>query len=179
MHKGPWEVKNTQRVYKDQFIEVNVDDVEGPDDSEHTYSTVELKPGVAILAFDQDENVYLTEQFRYALNKRSIELVCGGVEKGVEPLEAAQKELREEVGLDARRWEDLGVVDLDTSVVHCPVRLYVARELEKVPSDQEATEDIRWYTVPFAEAVRMVMEGEITHAPSCLLILKHAVGQAG
>ncbi len=172
IHRGPWEIKDTHRIFKDDFIEVNVDEVTGGDHNERTYATVEMKPGVAVLAFNENDEVYLTKQFRYALNKESIEVVCGGIDKGMNPLDAARKELKEEIGLVADRWEDLGTVDIDTSIVHCPCRLYVARGLSKVGSDQEATEDIEPLKVPFDEAVAMVMRSEITHAPSCVVILR-------
>jgi ADP-ribose pyrophosphatase len=95
MRKGPWEINSTKQVYKDDFVELNVDDVVGPDDEPGTYAVVEVKPGVAVLAFDSENQVYLTKQFRYALNADSVEVVSGGIDEGLQPLEAAKKELQE------------------------------------------------------------------------------------
>jgi 8-oxo-dGTP pyrophosphatase MutT (NUDIX family) len=90
------------------------------------YATVTMKPGVAILPIDSDRIVYLTRQFRYALGKESIEVVCGAVEENEPPLEAAQREVQEEIGIKAEEWSEIGVFDLDTSIVHCPVYLGLA-----------------------------------------------------
>ena len=172
MNKGPWKVNSSNRVYADEFIDVNVDKIVGTDDRKRSYSTVKLKPGVAVLAIDSDDRVYLTKQFRYAISRDSVEVVSGGIDPGKDPLAAAKMELKEEIGVQAKEWLDLGTTEMDSSVIHCPIRLYVARGLTRIGSDQEATEDISYFTVPFAEALNMVMNSAITHAASCLLILK-------
>lgn len=95
MNKGPWKVESSRRVYADEFIEISVDEVIGIDRLQRTYSTVNLKPGVAVLAIDGEDHVYLTKQFRYSIGGDSIEAVCGGIDEGIDPLAAAKKELRE------------------------------------------------------------------------------------
>ena len=61
---------------------------------------------------------------------------------------------------------------MDTSIVQCPVRLFTADALRMTHADPDPTESIRGMTVSFDAAVDMVMKGQITHAPSCVLILK-------
>jgi ADP-ribose pyrophosphatase len=53
------------------------------------------------LAIDSKGQVYLTKQFRYAMDRESIEVVCGGIDDGTEPLASAKKELQEERGIQA------------------------------------------------------------------------------
>jgi ADP-ribose pyrophosphatase len=172
MNNGPWQVRSSRRAYADEFIDVKVDQVIGPDRRERTYSTVNLKPGVAVLALDSDNSVYLTKQYRYAIERDSIEVVCGGIEEGTDALAAAKKELREEIGIQAREWTSLGILDMDSSVIHCPLHLYLATGLTQVRSKQEASEDINYFTVPFKEAVEMVLHAQITQAVSCALIMR-------
>ena len=172
MKKGPWEVESSSRVYKDDFIEVKVDEVIGPDRHDRTYSTVYLKPGVAVMAMDGDDHVYLTKQFRYAIGRDSIEVVCGGIDEGTDPLAAAKKELREEIGIRANEWAALGAIDMDSSVIHCPIHLYVAKGLSEVASDQEGTENIRYFKIRFKEALDMVLGSRITQAATCILIMR-------
>ena len=72
------------------------------------------------------------------------------------------------------------VIDPFTSLIDSPAHLYLARGLRFVDAAPEATEIIRVVTVPLADAARMVMASEITHGPSCVLILKaHAILDAG
>ena len=88
--------------------------------------------------------------------------------------DAARRELREELGIEAEEWTELGVVDLDTSIVNCRAHLFLARRLKFSEKDEDATEEIEPVRLTLAEAVHWVMESRITHGPTCALILKAA-----
>lgn len=169
---GPWIIEGTTEKHRDPFLTVREDRVIRPDGRPGTYATASVKPGVAILPLVEDGTTYLVRQFRYAIGAESIEAACGGIDEGESPVAAARRELREELGLEAADWIDLGTIDLDTSNVVCKLTLFVARGLTHTDTHREATEAIESLQVPFDEAVRMVMSGEITHAASCVLILK-------
>ena len=169
---GPWTVLGSEQKYQDPFIEVVQDRVLRPDGTPGTYATVAMKPGVAILVVDRGDTAVLTRQFRYILGRESVEVACGGVEAGEDPREAARREVEEELGFVAEDWTDLGRIDLDTSIVRCPVALFLARGLSRTEARRDGAEVMANLEVPFAEAVRMVEDGRITHAPSCVLILK-------
>jgi ADP-ribose pyrophosphatase len=165
-------VEQTARIYRTPWVEVLEDKVIRPDGTPGLFTTVRLSPGVSVLALDEEGFAHLTSEYRYAVERESVEVVSGGVEVGETPLEAAKRELREELGLEAREWVDLGMVDPFTSIVHAPARLYLARGLTHTAHEREATEVINLVRVPMSEAVEMVVRGRVTHGPSCVLILK-------
>jgi 8-oxo-dGTP pyrophosphatase MutT (NUDIX family) len=169
---GPWTVLGSETKYGDDFIEVVQDRVIRPDGRPGTYATVAMKPGVAVLVLDRDGTVVLTRQFRYALGRESVEAASGGIEEGEEPLQAGRREIREELGVEAGQWTDLGRIDPDTSIVRCSVALFLARGLTWGETGREGTEEMSTVKVPFAEALRMVEDNRITHAPTCVLLLK-------
>lgn len=169
---GPWRIEETEDVYRNDFIHVLEDRVVRPDGRPGRYATVRMRPGVCVLAVGEDVRAYLVRQFRYAAGRESLEAVTGAIDGGEDPLEAARRETREEAGIEGENWTRLGTVDVDTSIVHCPVHLFLARGLSFTTTDREGTEEIRVVDLPLAEAVRRVMRGEITHGPSCVLILK-------
>ncbi|XWK91026.1 MAG: NUDIX hydrolase [Phormidium sp.] len=169
---GFWTIEETAQKYQNSLINVIEDQVIQPDGKPGTYSTVTMKAGVPILPIDRDNNVHLVRQFRYALGKESIEVVCGALEEGEPPLEAAKREIEEELGIKADEWIALGAIDLDTSIVNCPVHLFLAKQLTFTSTHQEGTETIKTLKTSFNQAVNMVKNSEITHAPSCILILK-------
>ncbi|WP_088892471.1 NUDIX domain-containing protein [Leptolyngbya ohadii] len=169
---GPWTIEKTIRQYQNSFITVVEDQVIRPDGQRGTYSTVAMKPGITVLPLDEQDNVYLVRQFRYALGQESLEVITGALESDEPLMEAAQRELAEEAGIHAADWRDLGKFNLDTSIVHCPVHLFLAKSLTSIESHPEGTETIKTCKMPFAQAFTSVMEGAITHAPSCILILK-------
>ena len=84
----------------------------------------------------------------------------------------ARRELREELGVKADELIALGYIDLDTSIVSARVDLFIARGLRHGEKDEDATEQLETIEIEYADALGRVMESEITHAPSCVLLLK-------
>jgi 8-oxo-dGTP pyrophosphatase MutT (NUDIX family) len=170
--RGPWTVGSSERLYADEFAEVWVDEVSKPGAEPARRVTMRMKPGVAVLALDGEGVAHLVKTFRYAVGKKCVEVVQGGTEEGEEPLDAARRELKEELGAEAEELTDLGLVDAVTSQVYAPAQLFLARGLRFGETERESTEDLQTVRVKFDEAVRMVMDGEITQGISCTLILK-------
>lgn len=169
---GPWVIEESIEKLKNRWIEVREDRVIRPDGEPGSFTTVKLLPGVSVLALDGEGRAHLTSEFRYAVEHDSIEVVSGAIDEGEEPLAAARRELREELGIEAEEWISLGLVDALTSQLLCPANLFLARGLSFGEPERDTSEQIEHLIVPFAEAVAMVMESRITHAPSCTLILK-------
>ncbi|MCA9146758.1 MAG: NUDIX hydrolase [Planctomycetaceae bacterium] len=172
---GPWQIIESREVYRDPWTRLRRDEVIRPDGNPGTYSVVDLKPGVSVLAIDDDDNAYLTEEFHYGVGRVTIETVSGGIEEGEDACTTAERELQEELGISATRWTDLGSVDPFTANVVSPTRLFLAESLTTGKPQLEGTELIRCVKLPFQRVVAMTMAGEITHAPSAVLILKVAL----
>src|ERR1043165_646339 len=170
--KGPWLVEETVQRYQNSWLEAYEDIVIAPNGQSGAFATARMKAGVSVLALDGDDQVYLTREFRYAIERDSIEVVSGAIDDDELALSAARRELHEELGIEASEWIELDSVDPFTSIVHSPASLFLARELSFVEPDCDDTEIIQVVKVKLSEAVRMVMESEITHGPSCILILK-------
>lgn len=169
---GPWTVESSERLHEDEFVEVWLDEVVKPDGEPGRYATMRMRPGVAVLALDAEGFVHLVRMFRYAVGKECVEVVQGMIDEGEEAAGAARRELREELGVEAEELTDLGLVDAITSQVFSPARLFLARGLTFGEPDRETTERMRPVRVELGEAVRMVMDGEITQGTTCVLILK-------
>lgn len=176
---GPWTILSRAQVYRDPWIELTRDEVLRPDGQPGSHCIVQLKAGVSVLALDADNVAHLTEEFHYGVGRTTIEAVSGGIDAHEDVAVAARRELQEELGITADDWLDLGPVDPFTSVVVSPTRLYLARKLRFGTTALEGTEQIRCLRVPFDEAVQMVLDGRITHGPSCVLILKTRLLLAG
>ncbi len=177
---GPWKIFASSHVYHDPWIDVRRDDVIRPDGQEGTHCVVEMKAGVCVVALDAEGYVYLTDEFHYGIARYSLEGVSGGIEPGEASLDTARRELEEELGLRAESWTDLGSVDPFTTIVVSPTRLFLAEELSEGVLQPEGTELIRRVKMPLAAAVSQVQESQITHGPTCVLLLKIALRrQAG
>jgi 8-oxo-dGTP pyrophosphatase MutT (NUDIX family) len=170
--KDEWTITATARRFHCEFFEVIEDEVIKPDGEPGCYATVRMKPGVNILPFDDMGNVYLTKQYRYAIERDCLEVTAGGQEEGESPLESAKREAKEELGIEAEEWTDLGSVDVDTSIVNSQAHQFLARQLKFKEPEQESTENIKTVKMKLSEALEKVMNGDITHAPSGVLIMK-------
>jgi ADP-ribose pyrophosphatase len=169
---GPWTILAQRDVYRDPWIHVRVDDVLRPDGRPGIHSVITLKPGVTALALDERGMLWLTEEFHYAVGAVTLEGASGGCEPGEEPRTTAARELREELGIEAEDWLDLGTIDPFTANVYSPTRLFLGRKLRFAAAQPEGTEIIRTVALPLAEAVERVFRSEIRHAPTCVAILK-------
>ena len=171
---GPWKILSSQWVYQDPWLQVRRDEVIRPDGVPGTYAVAHIKPGVCVLAVDDQRQVYLTEEFHYAVGETTLECVSGGRDHDELALTAARRELKEELGIEAEQWIDLGRLDPFTASVLSPTQLFLAMELRMVEASPEGTELIQRVKMPLDEAVDKVMNSQITHAPSMTLILKAA-----
>ncbi len=169
---GPWKITGTQQVYQDPWLSLRRDDVIRPDGAPGTHVVVHIKPGVSVLPLDDAGFVYLTDEFHYAVGRNTLEVVSGGIDPGEDAVTAARRELREGLGITAATWTHLGVADPFTATVLSPTQLYLAQGLTFGQDEREGTELIRCVKLALAEAVAAVMESRITHAPSCVLVLK-------
>jgi 8-oxo-dGTP pyrophosphatase MutT (NUDIX family) len=133
---------------------------------------IEAEPGVSVLAMDGQGNVYLVKEFKYALGGWSIEVATGGRRAGEKPLAGAKRELKEELGIQAKKWKSIGTISSWNAVIAMRTYLFLARDLSFGGTNHEPSEVIKPVKVSFAGAMKMVMTGKITHAPSCVLILK-------
>lgn len=168
---GPWRILNSTEVYSDPWLHVKKDDVIRPDGQPGTHSVVTIKPGVCVLAW-QDGDVFLTEEFHYAVGRTTLEAVSGGREGDEPALQCAVRELAEELGIVAETWTELSTVDPFTASVVSPTTLFLATGLQFQPAAPEGTEQIRCVRLPLVEAWQAVCTGRITHTPSCIVILQ-------
>ena len=169
---GPWKIKSSSVRYKNPWMEVVEDDVIRPDGKHGIYGKINMMPGVAVLPIDNKGFVYLIREFKYAIGEYSIEVICGGVESEENILTAAKRELREETGITANEFINLGELHSISNLVKSSTNIFIAKDLTLGEPDREGTEVMETLKMPLEDAVKMVMDGKIQHAPSCVLILK-------
>lgn len=172
---GPWNITSSEQVHCDAWIKLYLDQVIRPDGLPGTYTTVHLKPGVCVIAVDHQRRVHLTREFHYAVGRVTVEGVSGGIEDGELPQAAAVRELAEELGIQAARWTSLGCVDPFTSAILSPVSLFLAQDLTFCETSPEGTEQIEHVVMTLDEAIQSTRDGGITHAPTCVALLRIAL----
>jgi ADP-ribose pyrophosphatase len=98
-------------------------------------------------------------------------LPAGKLDGGEPPLECAQRELAEEAGAVARRWDKLGEFFSSPGVLTEVIHLYLARDLTATDAQPEEHEvfEARW--IPLEEAVGLAASGRLQDAKSVIGLL--------
>src|SRR5690349_16648205 len=106
---NPWRRLSTRPIYENPWIKVREDQVIRPDGNPGIYGVVEFQSwAIGVVPLTEDGDTFLIGQYRYTLDQYSWEIPEGGGAKTETPLEAAQRELREEAGITASTWTYLG-----------------------------------------------------------------------
>jgi 8-oxo-dGTP pyrophosphatase MutT (NUDIX family) len=175
-----YEVKSSEPIFDGAIIKVRRDLVTMPGGREAWRDIVSHPGAVGVVAYDEQGRILLLLQYRHAVGGRLWELPAGLLDEPGEPASsAAKRELSEETGLAAQRWETL--VDTYTSpgMSNEAIRIFLARGLSAAATgyervDEEAELELKW--VALDDAVAQVMAGEITNAMAVAGIL--AAGHA-
>ncbi|QFG26007.1 NUDIX hydrolase [Actinomadura sp. WMMB 499] len=185
-----WRVVGASTPFEGHVFNVRRDRVEMPrgDGSEVVGRDVIEHPGsVGIIALDDRDRVLLVRQYRHPVGRLLWEAPAGLRDVAGEPLhELARRELLEEAGYRAERWDTLADVYPSSGMSDERVRLFLARDLTEVPADEidferiheEADMPVVW--VPLDEAVRKVLAGEVHNMIAVTGVLAaHAARAAG
>jgi 8-oxo-dGTP pyrophosphatase MutT (NUDIX family) len=167
-----WKKLSSRIVWENDWMQVHEDEVINPGGGENLYGHVHFKNrAVAIVPLDESGNTWLVGQDRYTLGAWSWELPMGGASLGEAPIDAAQRELREETGLTAADWAEVMRLHTSNSITdECGI-VYVARDLTEGETAFEESEDLETRKLPLSEAVMMVYSGEITDAITVAALL--------
>jgi ADP-ribose pyrophosphatase len=170
---NPWQVKSSNEVYDNPWINLTEYQVINPSGNPGIYGKVHFKNrAIGIVPLDTDMNTYLVGQYRFALNQYSWEIPEGGGPLTDDPLDAAKRELLEETGLVAANWTEIQRMHLSNSVTDELCIIYVATGLEQFDAEPEDTEQLIVKKIPFEEVYQMVCAGQITDSVTVAAVLK-------
>ncbi|GAA4450520.1 hypothetical protein GCM10023189_11310 [Nibrella saemangeumensis] len=170
---NPWKTLTSSVAYENNWLTIKHEEVITPAGTPGIYGVVSFKnKAVGVIPIDNEGNTYLVGQYRYPLEEYSWEIPEGGSPVGTDALESARRELQEETGLIANRWTQIARIHTSNSATDEEGFLYIAEDLQEGDQSPEETEDLQIKKVPLAEAVQMVMNGQITDSLSvCGLLM--------
>lgn len=159
-------------MYSGRIINVRCDDIEDCYGNDSKREIIEHPGGVCVIAIDDDNNIFMVSQYRYGVGEVVLEVPAGKLEPGEDPLECGKRELIEETGYKAEKFDYLGVMYPTPAYDSEKIYLYMARDLSFVGQKFDQGEYLEVKKINLGSAVRMVLDGEIPDAKTQICILK-------
>jgi ADP-ribose pyrophosphatase len=166
---------SSQRVYDGRLLQVYVDDVKLPDNSESTRDWIKHPGASAIVPVFEDGTIMLLKQYRYPPRKLFIEVPAGKLDEGEPPIVTAKRELEEETGYECSDIESAGSFFPAIGYADEEIFVFVAWNLQKKLKNVDDDEFVINHRVSFAEALDMIATGEIDDAKTICSIIKAKV----
>jgi len=159
-------------VYAGRLIEVTLESVTLPGGQDVELEIVRHPGGAVVAAVNAKHEVCLLRQYRYAAGDRIWELPAGTIDPGETADQTAHRELREEAGVAAAQWTDLGAMFSTPGFCDEQLFLYLARGLTAVGTEHGVDEVIEVHWMPFAQALDMARDGTIRDAKTIVALFR-------
>ncbi len=166
-----WQVIKSEIVFANRLTVV-CDELLKPDGGQMQYRYFASKGSASVLAFTEQNQVVLTQQYRHPLKQRILDLPAGGINEGETPQVAALRELMEETGYTATTIEKLGhyapLPGLSSHVCH----VFVARGLRLGATNLDEHEIVEVVLKDWRDVVKMVINNEVLDGSLTYAVLK-------
>ena len=149
-------------AYDGRFLKVSKDRVRLPDGAITSREFIRHPGAVVILPLLPDGKVLLERQFRYPNDKIFTEYPAGKIDPGEDPLACAKRELLEETGYTAARWDFVCTIHNAIAYSDEHLELFLARDLTAGEAQLDEGEFLETFTATVPELLEMVRRGEIT-----------------
>ena len=163
---------SSEEIFDGVAIHLFRDEILLPNGNKGVREVVRHPGAVCVLPLTENGEVIFVNQFRYALNKVTLEVPAGKLEKGEDPQEAALRELSEETGIEAKKIVPMGALYTTPALMDEIIYMYIATDLSQGEQHLDEDEFVNALKIPLDKAVEMVMNGEIRDSKTQVMILK-------
>ncbi|WP_066375459.1 NUDIX hydrolase [Anabaena sp. CA = ATCC 33047] len=148
--------------YKGRKFDFEVNRLRLPNKAEGEWECIRHPGGALAVPVTAEGKLILVRQYRFAIQGRILEFPAGTVEINEDPLETVQREIQEETGYSAQKWDKLGEFFLAPGYSDEIIYAFLARDLEKLatPPAQDSDEDIEIVFFTPEELEKAILQGE-------------------
>lgn len=151
-------------IFDGRIVHLAIEAADLPDGRKLDLEIVRHPGGSVIVAVDDEQQVCLIRQFRHAAGGWIWELPAGVRDAAEAPELTARRELKEEVGVEAKSWRSLGSLLSTPGFCDERLHLYLARDLSLGSTAREDDEFIEVHWLAMDQAVQMAAQGGIEDA---------------
>jgi ADP-ribose pyrophosphatase len=162
----PWKTLDSRYVVRDAWMTLRADRCETAGGVVvDPYYVQEPADWVQIVAFDSEDRILITRQYRHGSGRISTEIPCGTVETSETPAQAIQRELLEETGCRAETLQPLPVLSPNPARYSNRVHTFLARDARRVQEPRvDATEEIEFEFLLVEEVLSLIDAGLFSQA---------------
>lgn len=162
----PWITTHEREEYTTNIFKVLKRDMKiMSENHEATFAVLDAPDWVNVLPLTPDNDVILVEQYRYGIEKPTLELPGGVCDAGEKPIETAKRELLEETGFYSDEIHSLGKVSSNPAMLTNYTHFYVAKNcIKNGHQELDEHERIHVHIMPVQKFLEMVKSGEIIHS---------------
>jgi 8-oxo-dGTP pyrophosphatase MutT (NUDIX family) len=178
----PWSVTDEHKEYKTPIFNLlrrNMKlEAEG-ETNEGSFYVLDAPQWVNVIPITEDEEIVLVEQYRYGIERPTLEIPGGIVDPGELPREAVERELLEETGYQANHWESLGKVSANPAIMTNYAHLFLAEGCaykQEISPDEH--ERFHIHTLPITSFLEYVADGTIQHSIVVAAVAKYLLSKA-
>ena len=148
------------------------EDIALPDGRHFTLGILKHPGACAVVPVLDDGRVVLLRQYRHAVRQTLWEVPAGKLDPGETLERCAVRELKEETGYSAGELVSLGAICVTPGYSDECIHLFLARQLCRGAQELAANESIVCVELPYAQALRMAEEGEVSDAKTAIALLR-------
>lgn len=168
---NPFTKISSEEIYRRPYVRFMKDKIR-INGLEKDYSYADIANGIGIVAINDRNEVALVGQWRYPINRYDWEIPAGMREDNEDSLLGAQRELKEEVGVTAKKWTKLGEFFMECSSTTKKAIAFLAQDLKLGDQSLDDDEKIEVLWIPFQEAIGLIDSGEIRDGFTVLALLR-------
>lgn len=158
-------------IYDGKILSLRVDTVELPDKKYSKREIVDHKKGVGIIAFDGEDSLYLVKQYRISIDTYTLEIPAGLVEANELPIDAAKRELQEEIGFYPEDIEYLFDMHASPGFTNDKLSFFISKDLKESKLEEDNDEFLEIKSYKIDDLYNMIQNGEITDAKTIIGIM--------
>lgn len=158
-------------IYDGKILKLRVDTVELENKKYSKREIVDHQKGVGIIAFDDEDKLWMVKQYRKAIDKVTLEIPAGLVESNELPIETAKRELQEEIGYFPENISYLFDMYASPGFTNDKLSFFIASDLVKSELEQDEDENVMAFSYSIDDLYNMIENGELTDAKSIIAVL--------
>ena len=156
----------TKNIYTGIVVSLNIDTVTLPNGLTVDLEVVRHPGAAAVVPLKDDGMVVLIRQFRHAAGGFIYEIPAGKLDPGEDPIACAARELEEEIGYKAGKFELLSSIFTAPGFTDEVIHVYKATGLMAGRQQLDRDEVLEVIEMPLLEAIRLIETGAIRDAKS-------------